>query len=238
MTPSLVFNANDIPLEGIAVDAELPVAWLDVALGGTEVSASRRHDGGGRVVGRLSRSGNDIVVRTRVRARVALPCARCLEVAPVDVDTDLSLLLQPAARNDPRVARLSNRGTKRRPPAADGEHEFSAAEAEVDVYDGEAVVLDDFVREAILLEVPSFPLCRESCRGIAPRVGEQPAEPAEPVVEVDPRLAPLGAFRQRPPDAPVTVEDLMAAAQARGKAGSRKPRLRTNQAAPRRRRRS
>ncbi len=49
---------------------------------------------------------------------------------------------------------------------ANQEYEFSSEEADHDEYDGERVVLDDFVREAILLELPSFPLCSESCAGM------------------------------------------------------------------------
>jgi len=50
---------------------------------------------------------------------------------------------------------------------ASSEYEFSSEEADSDEYDGEEVVLDGFVREAILLELPSFPLCSEACPGMA-----------------------------------------------------------------------
>ena len=48
------------------------------------------------------------------------------------------------------------------------EYEFDSEEADLDEYDGERVVLDPIIREAILLELPSFPLCSEACPGIAP----------------------------------------------------------------------
>jgi uncharacterized protein len=58
------------------------------------------------------------------------------------------------------------------------EYEFSAEEAEHDEYDGDKVVLDGFVREAILLELPNFPLCSETCTGISPRLpGPRPSAP-------------------------------------------------------------
>jgi len=56
-------------------------------------------------------------------------------------------------------------------------------------------VLDDFVREAILLEIPIFPLCSEDCPGIRPASSDVVDEEAEP--RVDPRLAPLGALRAK-----------------------------------------
>jgi uncharacterized protein len=72
------------------------------------------------------------------------------------------------------------------------EYEFSSDEADLDTYDGETVVLDGFVREAILLEMPIFPLCSESCPGIRPSPEAGDGGDTRPV---DPRLAPLGALR-------------------------------------------
>lgn len=205
MAAFIQFPAHDIRLEGLDVDVELPVPWLTTALGDTEV----RPRSAGRFVGRLSRSGNDIVVRGRLVADVELPCVRCLDPTAVAVRTELSLLLQPAARSDAK-----GRGTR------DEEYEFSAGEAALDVYDGETVVLDDFLREAILLEVPAFPRCDESCPGLV----EPSPEPEDP--GLDPRLAPLSAFRQD--GGPTTIEALIAAAAERSASMGKKPILRAN----------
>ena len=201
---SIRFAANDVQLEGLAVKVELTPDWLDAALAGTNLRAHRDGAEGGRVAGRLSRSGQqDIVVRAHITAEVEASCVRCLSPSHLSVDAELSLLLQPQSRSDMR---------KR---SHDGEHEFAAHEADLDVYDGETVVLDDFVREAILLEVPAFPLCRESCPGLLQ--GDRSVD--EPV---DPRLAPLDAFREKR-DGPVTVEKLVAAAKERAAVMGRKP---------------
>jgi uncharacterized protein len=80
------------------------------------------------------------------------------------------------------------------PTRKEPEYEFTSEEADLDTYDGDTVVLDPFVREAILLELPNFPLCSEACAGIAPG-REAPVEFSRP--SVDPRLAPLGALRGR-----------------------------------------
>ena len=61
-------------------------------------------------------------------------------------------------------------GDKRgRAGSLDGEDEgrvISSDDAELDTYSGEEVVLDGFIREAILLELPMFPLCSDTCTGI------------------------------------------------------------------------
>jgi len=189
MAALLTFLAVDIRIDGLDVDLPLPATWLSAKLTDTEVQPAETDN---RIRARLSRSGNDIVVRGRVAAAVTVPCVRCLEPAAIDVDAELSLLLQPASRSRHR---------------SDAEYEFSAAEADRDVYDGETVVLDDFVRELILLEVPSFPLCSDDCPGIQPAGGIADEQPSG----FDPRLAPLSAFQQQQ-DGPVTIDTLVAAA--------------------------
>jgi uncharacterized protein len=198
--------AGDIDAAGRSIAADLPVAWLDEQLGECDMRGVET----GHVTGRISRSGSDIVVRGRVHALLQAPCARCLEPTRIDVDADMSLLLKPAApavlaqkADEKRAAAKAKKSAgggakaetgKRAPREKEQpEYEFSSDEAEVDVYDGETVVLDGFIREAILLEIPIFPLCSEACPGIHPASPEAVEGGAPP--PIDPRLAPLGALR-------------------------------------------
>jgi len=207
--PILTFPAHDVRTEGLPFERKLPESWLSQALDSVEVSPLAEPPPA--ISGRLSRSGQDIVVRGKVVVNVAIPCARCLSPAETELVADLSLLLQPKTRADTRP---QGKETE--------EYEFSSGEADLDVYDGETVVLDHFVREAILLEVPTFPLCREDCpglRAVTPEVSRAD--------EFDPRLAPLSAFRKKE-DGPVSLDDLVEAATERGAAMGRKPVLRTH----------
>ncbi|MEZ4447052.1 MAG: DUF177 domain-containing protein [Polyangiaceae bacterium] len=220
MAALIQFPAVDVQMDGLGIDQELPTAWLATALQATEVEPGSEP---GHIKGRLSRSGTqDIVVRAHIRVTVYAPCARCLEPSAVPVDTELSLLLQPLARNAGSGRGRSN-GSRERP--GELEYEFTSAEADMDVYDGEMVILDDFVREAILLEVPTFPLCRGSCPGIVQH--ESPT--LEEARAFDPRLAPLDAFRDK--SGPTTIDDLVAAAAQRSASiHGKKPILKTNRA--------
>jgi len=194
----IAISANDIDIAGRALEVPLPAGWLSGELADAEVSATEP----GRLQVRLSRSGiADIVVRGRVQARVSTPCARCLGPAHVPVDTELALLLRPAPKADPRANGAGDKdGAARKPAKAaskdkEPEYEFSSEEADHDVYDGETVVLDEFVREAILLELPSFPLCSEACPGIGPAASGSAAEDEPP----DPGAPhPEGAQEKRP----------------------------------------
>jgi uncharacterized protein len=209
--PLLTVPAHDIDAAGLSLSAALPLPWLADELEGTGVTGTEP----GAVTARLSRSGKEIVVRGRIQAKLTLPCARCLAPTPFEVDTELTLLLHPvapklgaaraapakgkAAAEAPKAAVPKAAASKAAPPKGKGraakeeEYEFSSAEADVDAYDGDTVVLDPFVREAILLEVPNFPLCSEACPGI----GAVPASPAEANGGADPRFAALGALRAK-----------------------------------------
>ena len=211
MTEEIRFAAAQVPVEGLAFDKTLSHSWLAKSLADAGVSPAG-DAAEGNVKGRLSRSGRDIVVRGAVVVNVEVPCVRCLRAAQIAVSADLSLLLQPVARTDGRGRRHDD----------DGEaYEFSASEADVDTYDGDTVALDGFVREAILLEVPGFPLCEDDCPGIPSNAGL-----AEPPPEIDPRLAPLSAFGNK--NGPTTLQDLVDAASTRGEFMGRKPILRSD----------
>jgi uncharacterized protein len=228
MTASLQLVANDIRLEGNEIDARLSAEWLDRELAASGVRGQRGADEGARVVGRVSRSDDDIVVRCRVAAAVEAECVRCLEPARFVVKADVSLLLQLAPKAAGGKAGLSgsSRGASHRGRGSEEseEYEFGADEAEVDTYDGETVVLDGFVREAILLEMPNFPLCSEACPGIRPTPEHH--ELLEEPAPVDPRLAPLGAFKKQLGGA-TTLDELVAAAAERSAAMGR-PVMRSN----------
>src|SRR4051812_27788522 len=158
--------ANDIDTAGYPVDADLPMDWLASELAEGNLTATAP----GHFTGRLSRTGigtgnpDEIVLRGRVRAELTTPCARCMDPSAVSVNTEMTLLLRPApsAKAPPKHDKKRANGNGKTPPKAEEEeYEFTSEEADFDLYDGETVVLDPFIREAILLEVPNFPLCSD-----------------------------------------------------------------------------
>ena len=55
-------------------------------------------------------------------------------------------------------------------------------------------MLDDLVRDELLLGIPMIPLCSEACPGMSP-APESNAQATPQEKPMDPRLAPLLAFR-------------------------------------------
>lgn len=180
-------------------DHEFTIRTLDLDAGGKDFSFAIRApwvrgvledheakatDRDGKLEVRASKSGTDVVVHGTLDASLTAPCARCLEPVEVEVHSDLSVIYVP--------------GSKVKDAEAKGEVEYTLEDAEADTlpYDGETVFLDDLVRDELLLGVPMIPLCSEDCPGMSPAPGSD-ANAAPEKKDIDPRLAPLMAFRAK-----------------------------------------
>jgi uncharacterized protein len=155
-------------------------AWVRGVLENHEASASDRD---GTVAVRASKSGHDVVVNGKLEVELQVPCARCLEPFSLPIRSDLRVLYAPAAKvKDPETQ----------------EYEFSEEEADTLPFDGETVALDDLVRDELLLEIPMIPLCSEGCPGMSTRPeSASGGTGADSEKGLDPRLAPLLAFRDK-----------------------------------------
>jgi uncharacterized protein len=176
-TPEFSFPTSDLDAGGKAFRLPVRAAWLRGALEGTDIGVSERD---GELNLRLSKSGTDVVLRGILSAELVVPCSRCLEPAVVPVREELSALAVPGRP----VRKDKDRGEE------EAEIDGQAEEADVINYDGETIILDDLVRDELLLGVPMIPLCSEACAGISAgrSVGFDPgAEEAG----IDPRLSPL-----------------------------------------------
>jgi uncharacterized protein len=168
----------DLDAGGKSVDFPVRAAWIRSALEGTDVTQA---EGGvdGALSLRLSKSGTDVVLRGTLKADLVVPCGRCLEPAKVAVRETVSALAVPKA-------------LMRESAGDDDDADLAPEQADMIPYDGETLVLDELVRDELLLGVPMIPLCSEDCAGIRPIPGAQPAEAAlETETAIDPRLRPL-----------------------------------------------
>lgn len=161
---TFLVSASELDAGGKEYALPIPNAWLTTALDDSDATPV----GDGAIDVRLSKSGTDVVVHGKARTNVEVPCARCLEPVKVTLAPEISVLMVPAAKIKHQR-----------------EHEMASSEADVLPYDGENVVLDDLLRDDLLLEIPMIPLCSEDCPGIASAHAKEESKP------VDPRLAPL-----------------------------------------------
>lgn len=176
-----------LPIEDIDDDGKqwrfpIEASWLTEAFAGTGLRPTQGHVPGVVEVF-AQRSGDDILLRGRVKTAFACDCARCLEDAVVDVDADLTTLLMPEAQRPAHGAATD---------AASDDDVVDPEDVGRDYYSGDEVVLDPLVRELIVLEEPMQPYCRPDCPGIPiPEGVKPPADFGREEADVDPRLAPL-----------------------------------------------
>jgi DUF177 domain-containing protein len=124
----------------------------------------------------------DIRLRGRLATTIELACARCLEPVTQDVKREFELLYRPLGAD-----------------AGRDELSVTDAEAEIGYYQGEGILLEDVLREQVLLALPLKVTCREDCKGLCPHCGKNLNE-AQCSCEVpmeDPRWQALKDIRDR-----------------------------------------
>jgi uncharacterized protein len=162
--------ARDLDAAGKSVRFVVRGAWIRGALEGTGVETPGTD---GELDVRFSKSGTDVVVHGTLRADLTVECARCLEPARVVVNERVSALVVP--------------GTERRESSGAGDDDdIVPDQPDLLTYDGETVVLDELIRDELLLGIPLVPLCSDTCAGIRRLEAPEPAED-----RIDPRLQPL-----------------------------------------------
>jgi len=124
----------------------------------------------------------DIRLTGDLSARFELMCARCLEPVVQDVTRKFDLLYRPLGADAGRE-----------------ELSVTTAEAEISYYQGEGLLLEDALREQVLLAVPVKVICREDCKGLCPHCGknlnQEQCSCAEPME--DPRWSALKEIRSK-----------------------------------------
>ena len=122
----------------------------------------------------------DIRLNGELSTALDMACARCLEPIVQDITRKFDLLYRPLGAD-----------------AGQEELSVTGAEAEISYYQGEGLLLEDALREQVLLSVPLKAICREDCKGLCPHCGTNLnagqcscAEPME-----DPRWSALKDLR-------------------------------------------
>ena len=124
----------------------------------------------------------DIRVKGKLDTSVEVACARCLDPVVHKVDRSFDLLYRPLGTDS-------------------GHEELSVtdAEAEIGYYEGNGLLLEDTLREQVLLALPLRTICRDDCKGLCPHCGKNLNEvQCECVDQVeDPRWSALKDIREK-----------------------------------------
>jgi uncharacterized protein len=176
----LVLPLQDLDDRGKDFAFPLTAEWLDAALADSPL---RRDPAAapGQLEVHAQRNGHEVLVHGRARADLLTECSRCLGDAPLHVHAEIAALLSPGIEDD-----------------LPSELELAAEDLDRGRFVGNEVVLDELVREHLLLECPMQPLCSPECSGIPvpEKVRPRPEDFGGPG-QIDPRLLPLEQLRAK-----------------------------------------
>src|ERR1700685_4311357 len=96
----------------------------------------------------------DIRLRGQFAGKFEVPCARCVEPVEIPLTAEFDLIFRPAAADREAT-----------------ERSITAQETEIGYYLKDSLLLEDVLREQVLLSLPVRTLCKEDCKGLCPRCG-------------------------------------------------------------------
>ncbi len=104
--------------------------------------------------GKVRLAANEVFVNGHIETRAQVECDRCLLPVEMPVSADFALEYITGSEYE-----------------SSGAAELTEEEMSVSVFDGQAIDVDEIVKEQIVLAIPTRMLCREDCKGICPECG-------------------------------------------------------------------
>jgi uncharacterized protein len=140
---------SKIPAQGIQLSFSEAPSELELAAAGAQFHEPIAVD----VM--LRKIGDSVSVTGEISARVMFECVRCLRefLSSLRISVDAQFFPGPVA-------------------VAAGEHVMPADEAENYYYGQDVLILDDLVRQELLLAIPFNPQCKPDCRGLCSQCGQ------------------------------------------------------------------
>jgi uncharacterized protein len=150
------FKILELEREPIEFDLQLPPGAVDYGDEATQIG-DLATSGSAEVI-HEHRGPKDIVADIRLRGRNAgnfqVPCARCIEPVEIPLAGEFDLIFRPLGAD-----------------ADVPERSITASETEIGYYQKGSLLLEDVLREQVLLSLPVRTLCKPDCKGLCPHCG-------------------------------------------------------------------
>jgi len=178
------FKVSELEREPIEFDLALAPGMVD--LGEEAEQVGDLATSGLAEVLHEHRGPKDIVADIRLRGQFAgrfqVPCARCVEPVEIPLESDFDLIFRPVVADSEPT-----------------ERSITPPETEIGYYQKDSLLLEDVLREQVLLSLPVRTLCKPDCKGLCPRCGQNrnSQECSCDVGPSDPRWEALAGLRGR-----------------------------------------
>jgi uncharacterized protein len=148
----MFLSVKEMELRKIRFDETFEPRQIDFAGEDLEQSTPLHAVGVGQLV---AHSDGELRIQGRYTVEMSAQCDRCLGRARFPLDAGFDLFYKPTsaiARNE--------------------EVEIDEGEAEIGFYEGNGILLEDILREQVLLALPMQRVCSDDCKGICPACGK------------------------------------------------------------------
>jgi uncharacterized protein len=150
------FKILELEQEPVEFDLQLKPGAVD--FGGEAGQKGELAASGRAEVIHEHRGPKEIVPDIRLKGRFAgafeVPCARCIEPVEIPLSAEFDLIFRPVGVD-----------------AGAPERSITASETEIGYYQKGSLLLEDVLREQVLLSLPVRTLCKLDCKGLCPRCG-------------------------------------------------------------------
>ncbi len=179
----MLIRVSDLQLQKLEFNQDFPPEAVEFGPDFRQVGALHTKGRAELIVEHRGHKQNidDIRVVGGLDVTLEVSCARCLEPVTHTVNWAFDLLYRPL-------------GVDRRAE----EVAITEADTEIGYYEGEGLLLEDVLREQVLLATPVKLVCREDCKGLCPHCGSNlNVEPCNCQQPGDPRWAALSELRNK-----------------------------------------
>jgi uncharacterized protein len=154
---TVLITPHDLEKDALEIQAAIAPGVIDYAVDIRQVGALPvegradlliEHRGHGESV-------SDIRLRATYNGAFEVLCARCVEPVATPISGDFDLIFRPQAAD-----------------AESGERAITVDETEIGYYEESGLLLEDVVREQVLLSLPGRTLCSPDCKGLCPSCGQ------------------------------------------------------------------
>lgn len=144
----MFLNIHELELHEILFDESLPPGRIDFGNGITQVEPLA-------VRGSAQLVDTEIHLQGSLQTVLEVSCDRCLEPVRRSVQTEFDLFYEPIQRI-----------------AKNEEVEITKDDLDIGFYHGDGLLLEDVVKEQVLLTLPMKNVCRPDCAGLCPHCGQ------------------------------------------------------------------
>ena len=150
----MFISVQELELKKVHFEAAFPPGEIEFQDDGDRLSQATplQAEGSAEL---LAHTQGEIRVRGHLAVTMRCDCNRCLEPAVFPIDSRFDLFYRPAGLAED-----------------DEEVEIDEGQAEIAFYEGDGIVLEDVLREHVLLSMPMQRVCREDCQGMCPICGQ------------------------------------------------------------------